>query len=567
MAEPEDHRPLVERARPRRLSELVGNASALRLLRSWAATWDGADGPPSRRAALLEGPPGVGKTTAALAIAADRGWSVVEMNASDARNQEAIGLVAGRAAMTHSILDLDARGKVRATGHALILLDEADCLTGRAGEAASRPAPLNFRDFVRGRYGNVEALAKAWGLGQAKNPPPFGEWADVPTTAGRGAWTKLPSAQRDIADWRSVGRAPDASDRGGLGAIARLVRETRQPLILTVNDASTLTRYSPLFRTNVVRIPFGPVAVGDLRPLLDRLVERERLPVAAPLLDAIARHARGDVRAALTDLEAIAALPSPAAAESLLVGRNLRSELFEFTGQVLTEPHVYRSVEIQSRLFDVPPDDLFPWIEENAPRAAPDAASRSEAIEVLARAERFLAFARRARVWSLWSYASELMTGGVSVALSSRGSARIPELAFPQFLGAMGRSRATRAVRLTLLGKVGARLHLSRRKGADAFLPFLDGLFRGPVRGRTVTTARQAIRRQIVHELDLTPEEVAYLLGADAGDAAVLALLEPAPSPAHRGRPEVASEPPVEAPAPTPPPADRPHVQRRLGEY
>ena len=46
---------------------------------------------------LIEGPPGVGKTPVAKAVAADLGWNVIELNASDARNATEI-----RRAATHA---------------------------------------------------------------------------------------------------------------------------------------------------------------------------------------------------------------------------------------------------------------------------------------------------------------------------------------------------------------------------------------------------------------------------------------------------------------------------------
>ena len=44
----------------------------------------------SNKAALISGPPGIGKTTAAHLVARKCGYEVIEMNASDARNKNAM---------------------------------------------------------------------------------------------------------------------------------------------------------------------------------------------------------------------------------------------------------------------------------------------------------------------------------------------------------------------------------------------------------------------------------------------------------------------------------------------
>ena len=74
----------TERYRPISESHLEGNESQRRKIRDWLSEWQ--DGLPRKKALLLVGPPGVGKTTVARAIAQDMDWSVIELNASDARN-------------------------------------------------------------------------------------------------------------------------------------------------------------------------------------------------------------------------------------------------------------------------------------------------------------------------------------------------------------------------------------------------------------------------------------------------------------------------------------------------
>lgn len=119
----------TEKYRPSSLDDVVGNSSALDDLREWAGEW--VDGSPSRKAVILAGEPGVGKTSAAHALARDMGWGVVEMNASEARNADAVREVA-TAGATNRSLDVGGGGSYEAGGRQLVILDEADNLFGNA---------------------------------------------------------------------------------------------------------------------------------------------------------------------------------------------------------------------------------------------------------------------------------------------------------------------------------------------------------------------------------------------------------------------------------------------------
>jgi DNA polymerase III delta prime subunit len=552
--------PLSERWRPTRLDDLVGNPRARSELKAWADRWQGAS-PPAQRAALLSGPAGVGKTSAALALAADRGWTLVEMNASDARNESAIEHVAGRASISHTLGGSPGRGERR---RALILLDEADCLTGRLTETPrAQPEPPPLREFLRGRYRTVDALNEAYGLRPGGKPGPFTDWDDLPRSPGNAGWARLPAARKDIEEWKASARPTDLSDRGGLAAIARLVRATRQPLILTVNDDRVLTRYAPVFRTSVSRIRFYPIRESDLRGHLETVARKERIRLAPGALDAIILRSHGDLRAALNDLDAVSPLPPDPIQLTVLGVRDRAADLAALAEELLTTPRFYRSVEIQDRI-DAPPDDLLPWVEENLPHFAPDAAHRDAGYEALVVADRFLSWARRARVWSLWSYGSEMLSGGVALALHDRAVPAGSGIAFPQFLGEMGRSRGLRAVRETLVAKVGKRFHLSHAKTRDALLPFLQGLF-AAASGRRARPAWKAVARATARELDLTAEEVAFLLSVEPGSSEVVDLLA-TPEPASLLRGKVTAEP-SDAPSASTPEDRSARRQRQLSDF
>jgi len=116
----------TEKHRPTSLSEIRGNDTARDALRKWAETWD-----EHRQAVILHGSPGVGKTSAAHALAADLGWPTIELNASDSRTKDVVERVAGEAAKSGT---LTAGGG----GRRLVILDEADNLHGNVDYGGSR---------------------------------------------------------------------------------------------------------------------------------------------------------------------------------------------------------------------------------------------------------------------------------------------------------------------------------------------------------------------------------------------------------------------------------------------
>jgi ATPase related to the helicase subunit of the Holliday junction resolvase len=116
----------AEKYRPQSLRDIVGNKKAVQDLRTWAENW--ISGTPEKRAVVLYGPAGVGKTSTAHALARDLGWEVIELNASDQRTAGVIEKVAGSAASMNTLF-----GEKR-----LIILDEADNLHGTADRGGMR---------------------------------------------------------------------------------------------------------------------------------------------------------------------------------------------------------------------------------------------------------------------------------------------------------------------------------------------------------------------------------------------------------------------------------------------
>lgn len=116
--------PWIIKYRPKRIGDVVNQDNAKKQFIEWLQSW--LKGRPRKKAVLLYGPAGCGKTSLVEAAANEYRLEVVEMNASDFRRKKDIERIAETAARMRSLF---ARGKI-------ILLDEVDGISGVADKGA-----------------------------------------------------------------------------------------------------------------------------------------------------------------------------------------------------------------------------------------------------------------------------------------------------------------------------------------------------------------------------------------------------------------------------------------------
>jgi replication factor C subunit 1 len=113
---------LVDKYKPTKVAHIIGHKKEAQQIREWLAAWTPQM---EKKAILISGPPGIGKTTTAHLIAKETGYTVVEYNASDVRS---ISKLKGIFALG-----------MRRLAKEVIILDEVDgaCERGGIGEIAN----------------------------------------------------------------------------------------------------------------------------------------------------------------------------------------------------------------------------------------------------------------------------------------------------------------------------------------------------------------------------------------------------------------------------------------------
>jgi len=146
--------------------------------------------------------------------------------------------------------------------------------------------------------------------------------------------------------------------------------------------------------------------------LLVDVCEKENCAVSNEVLTSIAIKARGDIRAALNDLQVLSKMDSPELVKE--VGdRNKEQSIFTAL------QHVFQNAKIDDemiRVYDevnMPIDDVFLWVEENLP-VAYKGEELCDAIDSLSLADVFRGRIRRQRHWRFMVYEYFLLGAGVA---------------------------------------------------------------------------------------------------------------------------------------------------------
>jgi len=259
--------PWTEKHKPRSISEIkeiVGEADYIDNFVSWLKNWK-----PGEKAALLYGPPGVGKTLLVEVIAKEFGYELFQLNASDTRTEGTLRRLVGQSSRTVSLYG--SKGK-------LIFLDEIDGLYG-VGEADAVKAIVEL--IKESRVPIVMAANDPWDpkLRPLREVSVMIEFRRLRSSSIIKHLRKICMKEGIVADERALKIIAELAEGDMRSAVNDLQAVAQGKKRLTVNDVSWLRARNRQYQAfDVLRMLFAAKRCDDARSVVNySLLDHETL--------------------------------------------------------------------------------------------------------------------------------------------------------------------------------------------------------------------------------------------------------------------------------------------------
>lgn len=198
------------------------------------------------------------------------------------------------------------------------------------------------------------------------------------------------------------------TDRGGLLELLGLLEKTMYPIIITANDIwdkkfNVLRRKSELINLKEVEYKI-------IKSILIEILKKEKLFIDEKILTTISVKAKGDVRAAINDLQAIAYTKDMSLI--LIDERNKEKTIFNALNLIFKSRPSKETLEIFDSI-NMSIDEISLWIEENIP-AEYKGEELFKAIELLSKADIFKGRIYKQQYWRFLLYQNIFLSYGIS---------------------------------------------------------------------------------------------------------------------------------------------------------
>src|SRR3989344_3800692 len=396
--------------------------------------------------------------------------------------------------------------------------------------------PKNSQEFV----GNSDIVEKAmewgkiWNSGQKE--PPLLLWGQIGSgktclaylIASAFKWDVVELSSSDIRSKDAIERvvgpalqnasffgskrmilidevdALTGSDRGGAAAITSIIKDSKNPVVLTATDIFSDKKISGL-RFVCKTFEFKKINYLSMAKRLGQILEGLNVEFDIDAVKELAKNSSGDMRSALLDMQTLALGGKiDLVAVKSISTRERQQKVFSVMKEIFKGTDFSTIREARNKI-DLDSDMLIRWVEENIPRQYSVPGDVALAFDRISRSDIFNVRIYNKQHWGFLRYSTELAAEGVALS-QQKPSHDFVMNQFPGLLSMLSKTSGLRALKKSLGRKIGKPTPSSSRKVISADLPFLKEVFKEKEKAVALSAAFELDEKEIALLLDASPD-------------------------------------------------------------
>jgi replication factor C large subunit len=285
-------------------------------------------------------------------------------------------------------------------------------------------------------------------------------------------------------------------DRGGVGAIIKIVEEALTPVVMAANDPD-IDKLRPLKKVCLL-IRFQQVRIPLIIALLQKICLLEHVKAEFEALERIAQNSRGDVRSAINDLQSLSEENHSLTLQdtAMLSSRNKDISMDDTLRGFFSTKSI---AEVSSLLSysNVDYDEFLLSVSDNLPKRFTDPDELAAAYNFVSQADVF-----RGRIgtenWHLLKYFFNSLSRAAAV--NPQSYKPFEFITPPIRIITLFWTKGKRTMLDNICGKIGTKCHVSHSIAKHDFVPFVKMIL------------QKQKNSPLIAWLEFTPEEVDFLV-------------------------------------------------------
>jgi replication factor C large subunit len=279
-------------------------------------------------------------------------------------------------------------------------------------------------------------------------------------------------------------------DKGGVAELIGLIDISSYPVILTANDVWS-KKLNPL-RKKTELVQLKEIDYKTIKEVIFDILRKENLFLDNEILTKLAIKAKGDLRAAINDLQALSKVEDYFEIE--FDERNKEIDIFNSLKQIFKGKPTNELLTIFDSV-NMNLDEIILWVEENIP-AEYRGEELQKAYDRLSKVDVFKGRIYKQQYWRFLIYENILLSYGISASKSSEKRPGFTSYKKPTRILKIWLNNQKTARKKSIAQKYARRVHVGEKRAMKEF-PIIKQIIKS--------------NPQIQKELKLDKEEIEYL--------------------------------------------------------